>query len=69
MLSFKIDIIEVGARRAVETIHFGSDSIEDALNRQSDHWNDHLALSQRHSSRLYAKSASSRWERLGMIFC
>ena len=69
MLSFKIDILEVGARRPVETIHFCSDSINDALNYQSDHWNEHLVLSQRHTSRLYAKSASSRWQRLGLIFC
>lgn len=68
MLDMKICIFEKGSRRILSSVHFSEKSIKEALNVQSDHWNQHFVLGQRWMSKLYVRELSARWRRVGTIY-
>lgn len=68
MYPMKICIFEKGSRRILSSVRFSAGSIKDALNHQSDHWNEHFVLSQRRVSKLYVRKTTTRWQRVGTIY-
>lgn len=68
MLDMKICTFEKGSRRILSSARFYARSIKDGLDVQSDHWNQHFALSQRRVSKLYVRDLSARWRWAGTIY-
>jgi len=68
MYPMKICIFEKGSRRILSSVRFSAGSIKEALNVQSDHWNQHFILSQRRVSKLYTRRTPTRWQRVGTIY-
>lgn len=68
MYRMKICIFEKGSRRILSTVRFSAGSIDDGLDIQSEHWNQHFVLSDRRVSKLYIQENSSRWWRVGTIY-
>lgn len=69
MYALKICIFERGSRRILRSVRFSAGTLTQALNAQSDHWNRHFVLSQRHVSKLYVRQESERWQLAGTIHC
>lgn len=69
MYALKICIFEKGSRRILWSVRFSSGSLKDALNVQSDHWNRHFVLCQRHVSKLFVLRESARSQLAGTIHC
>jgi hypothetical protein len=68
MHAMKICIFEKGSRRILSSFRFSARSMKDALNLQSEHWNQHFVLSDRRVSKLYVQEPSRRWWPVGTIY-
>lgn len=68
MHAMRICIFEKGSRRILLSFRFSAGSMNDGLNIQSEHWNQHFVLSDRSVSKLYVQEPSRRWRSVGTIY-